>query len=250
MNHLRFAYVLVYATVMIFLTACGGGGREKNTADTTLTDTDTAASSVSATTETNTTITTPQNMMLVRHKVANFSKWLPSYDEHDSMRLANQIHSYVIGRGVKDSNMVVVALKTDDPDKAKTFGKDPSLRKAMQKGGVTGAPDITYVTMTYQDTVMLQSDVRSWTTFTVKDWDTWQKTFEAGKQDRIDNGLAVRAYGHEADDNKKVVVVVAVLDSAKAAAFWKSDMLKQRMAEGGVVGNPERFLFRVVKRYK
>ncbi len=249
MNQLRFSYVLVYTTVMIFLTACGGGGREKNTADTTLTDTDTTAGIVSATSESNTTITTPQNMLLVRHKVANFSKWLPSYDEHDSMRLANQIHSYVIGRGVKDSNMVVVALKIDDLDKAKTFSKDPSLKKAMQKGGVMGVPAMTFVTMTYQDTAMIQSDVRSWTSFTVKDWDTWQKAFEEGRQDRMDNGLTVRAYGHDADDNKKVVVVVAVLDSAKATAFWKSDMLKQKMAAGGVVGAPERFLFRVVKRY-
>jgi hypothetical protein len=248
MNQLRFTCTLVYASVLIFLTSCGGGGREKNTADTTLTEIDTAAT-VSMASETNTTITTPQNMCLVKHKVANFSKWLPSYDEHDSMRLANQVHSYVIGRGVKDPDMVVVALKVDDLDKAKAFTKDPSLKKAMQKGGVTGSPMISFVTMTFQDTVTLQSDVRSWTTFTVKDWETWQKAFEEGRKDRMDNGLAVRAYGHDADDNKKVVVVVAVLDSAKATAYWKSDMLKQRMAAGGVVGEPERFLFRVVKRY-
>ena len=39
-----------------------------------------------------------------------------------------------------DSNMVMVALKADDMAKAKAFAKDPSLKKAMQKGGVTGAP--------------------------------------------------------------------------------------------------------------
>jgi hypothetical protein len=249
MNQLRFTCTLVYATVVIFLTSCGGDGRERNTADTTLTDTDTTTNTTSAASETNTTVTTPQNMMLVKHRVSNFSKWLPSYDDHDSMRLANQIHSYVIGRGVKDSNMVVVAVKVDDLDKAKTFSKDPSLRKAMQKGGVTGTPAITIVTMTFQDTATIQSDIRSWTTFTVKDWDTWQKAFEQNRQERLDNGVAVRAYGHEADDDKKVVVVVAVTDSAKATAFWKSDTLKQRMTAGGVTGEPERFLFRVVKRY-
>jgi hypothetical protein len=83
----------------------------------------------------------------------------------------------------------------------------------------------------------------------VKDWDAWQKAFEEGAQDRLDNGLAVRAYGHDVDDNHKVIVVTALTDVAKANAYWKSDMLKARMAAGGVIGEPERFTFRVIQRY-
>ena len=100
----------------------------------------------------NTIVTTPQNMMVVTHKVADFAKWKTSYDEHDSLRLANGIHSYVIGRGMQDSNMVLVAVKVDDMAKAKAFAKDPSLKKAMQKGGVTGAPTISFITTIWQDT--------------------------------------------------------------------------------------------------
>ena len=86
------------------------------------------------------------------------------------LRLASGIHSYVIGRGLQDSNMVLVAVKVDDMAKAKAFAKDPSLKKAMQKGGVTGTPSFTFVTMTFQDTATSSSDLRSRTTFTVKDW--------------------------------------------------------------------------------
>lgn len=247
MNQLRFTGILIYATVMIFLTSCGGGGRERNTTDTTIVD---SAATVNESSVTSTNIvTTPQNMMIARHKVANFSKWLMSYEDHDSMRLANQLHSYVIGRGVQDSNMVLVAVKVDNVDKAKAFSKDADLKKAMQKGGVTSAPTFNFVTMTFQDTSTIQADIRSLTTFTVKDWDTWQKAFEEGRQERLDNGLTVRAYGHDVDDNKKVALVVAITDSAKASAYWKSDMLKQRRAAGGVIGEPERFLFRIAKRY-
>ena len=46
--------------------------------------------------------------------------------EHDSMRLANEIHSYVIGKGLQDSNTVLVAVKVNDMAKAQTFAKDPS----------------------------------------------------------------------------------------------------------------------------
>jgi hypothetical protein len=188
-------------------------------------------------------------MMVVTHKVSNYAKWKASYDAHDSMRLASGIHNYVIGRGMKDSNMVLVAVKVDDTAKAKAFAKDPGLKKAMQKGGVMGMPAFTLTTMVFQDTVMISSDLRSRTTFMVKDWAAWQKAFEEGSQERIDNGITVRAYGHNSDNDKKVVLVTALMDTAKAFAYYKSDMLKKRRAAGGVVGEPDRFLYRVVQRY-
>ena len=237
--------MLLYASMVFFLTSCGGGGENKTTTDTTATD----STAINATPETNTIITTPQNMMVAKHKVANFAKWKTSYDEHDSLRLVNGIHSYVIGRGVQDSNMLLVAVKVDDMTKAKAFAKDPSLKKAMQKGGVTGTPSFSFVTMTFQDTAVINSDIRSRTTFKVKDWNAWQKAFEEGKQERLDNGITVRAYGHDVDDNHKVVLVTALMDTAKANAYWKSDMLKKRRAAGGVIGEPDRFVYRVVQRY-
>jgi hypothetical protein len=134
-------------------------------------------------------------------------------------------------------------------EKAKAFGKSASLKDAMKKVGVTGTPSIKYTIMTFQDTGVISSDLRSMTTFTVKDWDAWQNGFKEGKQERIDNGIVDRAYGHDADDNKKVTLVTAIMDTAKASAYWKSDMLKKRREASGVIGVPERFIFRVVKRY-
>jgi hypothetical protein len=97
---------------------------------------------------------------------------------------------------------------------------------------------------------MLAPDViRSRTTFSVKDWDAWLKSFQEGKQERIDNGIVVRVIGHEADDNKKVTLVTALTDTAKAFAYYKSDALKKRREAGGVIGEPQRFLFKVAKRY-
>lgn len=247
MKRSRFAGLLFCAAMVFFLTSCGGN----ESSEPTTTDSTTVASDTGTITlETNTIITTPENMMIVTHKVSDFEKWKASYDEHDSMRLAHGIHSYVIGRGVQDPNMVLVAVKADDMEKAKAFAKDPSLKKAMQKGGVTGAPTISFIRTTWQDTVRLSPDViRSRTTFSVKDWEAWQKNFLDGKQERLDNGITDRVIGHDADDNKKVSLVTAVIDTAKAFAYYKSDALKKRREAGGVVGEPKRFLFRVVHRY-
>jgi len=241
--------MLLYASVFAFLTSCGGGGEKTTSTDTTTASTDT--SSAKNMSPANTIITTPQNMMVVTHKVADFAKWKVSYDAHDSFRLANGIHSFVIGRGLKDSNMVLVAVKVDDTAKAKAFAKSPSLKEAMQKGGVTGKPSISFVTMTFQDTAPINSAIRSRTTFKVKDWNAWQQAFEAAdaKQERLDNGIALRAYGHDADNDHNVTVVTAVVDTAKAYAYWKSDMLKKRRAASGVIGEPERFVFQIVQRY-
>ena len=236
---------MLFYSMVFLLVSCSGGGTEKK-ASTDSTATDTTAAVV---TPKVTTVTTPQNMMVVTHKVSNYAKWKASYDEHDSARLANGIHNYVIGRGIKDSNMIMVALKVDDTAKAKAFAKDPGLKKAMQKGGVMGMPTFTLTTMTFEDTATISSDLRSRTTFTVKDWGAWQKAFEEAKQERLDNGIAVRAYGHNSDNDKKVVLVTAIMDTAKAFAYYKSDMLKKRRDASGVIGEPERFLYRVVQRY-
>lgn len=229
-----------------FLTSCSGNGSKETNTDTTAADT-TATSTVVP--EANTIVTSPQNMIVIMHKVSNFEKWKSAYDEHDSARLASGIHNFVIARGAEDSNMVLVALKIDDTTKAKAFGKDPGLKKAMQKGGVTGTPSISFVTMVFQDTADIGSVLRASSTFTVKDWDTWQKAFEDGRQQRLDNGIKDRAYGHDLDDNKKVSVVTALTDTAKAFAFYKSDALKEKMKASGVVSAPKRFLYTIVQRY-
>ena len=238
----------IFLGMFICLNSCGDQNDQNDTemSDSAVNDTTTNATTAPAPSA---IVTTPQNMMIVNHKVADFDKFLASYEAHDSLRLANGIHSYVIGRGVKDQNMILVATKVDDIEKAKAFGKSTHLKQAMQQAGVTGKPAISYTIMTYQDTGNISTDLRSRTTFTVKDWDKWQRSFDSSRQVRLDNGLIDRVYGHDADDNKKVSLVVAVTDTAKANAFWKSDQLKKLRAASGATSEPDRFVFRIVKRY-
>ena len=245
MNQFRFPYKLFCAALVFFLTSCGGSD-DKTGTDTT----DSTANDTTSTTpmETSTIVSSPQAMVIARHKVANYTKWKASYDAHDSMRLANGMHTFVIGRGVTDSNMVMVALRVDDMNKAKEFGKSASLKQAMQKGGVVGAPDIRYLTITSLDTA-ISTEMRSMSTFSVKDWDAWKNSFDSGRQLRMDNGLTDRAIAHDVDDNHKVMVVANIVDSARAASYWKSDTLKKRRIMGGVIGEPKRFVYRVAQRY-
>ena len=96
--------MLFGASMTFFLISCGGG-EEKKSGETT-TDTTSTTATTTEVTPVNTIITTPQNMVIIRHKVANFAKWMVAYEGHDSARLADGLHSYVISRGERDSNMV------------------------------------------------------------------------------------------------------------------------------------------------
>ncbi len=245
----RFLRMPLLAMLVFCLFSCNNATDESTTTtDSTTMDTmNTMATTAEATPST--VVTTPEHIMIVWHKVSNYSKWKASYEAHDSMRLANGLHSYVIGRSVKDSNMLLVAVKADDLEKAKSFSKNASLKAAMQKGGVVGTPKIKFTTVVYQDNAANMSDLRSMTTFTVKDWDAWKKSFEEHRQTRIDNGLTDRAYGYDADNNRNVTLVVGINDSTKAEAFWNSDVIKQRRAESGVVGKVDRVVYRVVQKY-
>jgi len=227
------------AVMSVFITSCGDTTTDQESGDTTataVTTTDAVSPSESA------------NIMIVRHRVKDFAKWKPSYDAHDSFRLAHGIHSFVIGRGVDDPNMIMVAAKFDDVEKAKAFGKSEDLKKAMEQGGVTGTPSVMLTTVPFLSTAS-SSDLRTISFFTVKEWDTWKTNFEANKQFRLDNGLEDRAYGHDVDDNHKVVYAGSVTDSAKVRAYHKSAELKERLQTSGVEGSPERFWYRVVQSY-
>ena len=160
----RTVSALFISMVFLSLTACNDSSENKNT------PTDTAAAASPETPPpASTIVTNSENIMVIRMKVANYDKWLTTYEERDSARRAAGLHNYVIGRGLMDSNMVLVALKADDTARAMAYTKEPALKAAMQKGGVSGKPRIDLMTAVWQDTAMLSTPLRSVNNFTVKD---------------------------------------------------------------------------------
>jgi hypothetical protein len=187
--------------------------------------------------------------MLIKHKVANFDKWLPMYEGHDSARVAYGLHNFVVSRGIKDSNMVMVALHMDDTAKARQFSMLPDLKATMAKAGVVGAPVILYTESQWYDSTTDASTTRVMIVQKVKDYDAWKKVFDSHKQARMDAGLTDRAVGHAVGDPHAVSVVFAVSDMKKAEDFAKSKDLKDKMTEAGVEGAPDIFFYHVVKQY-
>ena len=240
MKRFSFSATLSMAvSMMLFLGSCNSG-EEKKTTDTTV---DTTAKSA--------TQAAPMvsNLLVIMHKVANFDKWKPMYESHDSIRRAHGLRNYVLGRGMEDSNMVLVALKMDDINKAKELVSSQEMKDRMKNGGVIGVPTFEYIQHTMSDTSKQTLPTRVRVTFKVKDWDIWKKNFDSDKQARMDAGLTDRAVGHGIDDNHMVSVVLLINDLAKAKAFMSSKELKDKMDKGGVEGPPTIFYYNVAQIY-
>jgi len=82
----------------------------------------------------------------VRHTVADYDKWIASFDENANVALRkagggtgkNQIF-----RDVVDTNIVTVILEWDSAEHANKFLATPELKAAMESAGVVGAPMVS-----------------------------------------------------------------------------------------------------------
>jgi len=83
--------------------------------------------------------------MLIRHKVAEFAKWKPVYEDHLAARQKAGLKEVHLLRNIEDSNEVVLLFSVEDADKAKAFAASDDLRHAMQKAGVTDKPDVYFL---------------------------------------------------------------------------------------------------------
>jgi heme-degrading monooxygenase HmoA len=83
--------------------------------------------------------------ILVRHKVADFSKWKPVYDAHLPARKEAGIEELHVLRNVDDPNEVVVLSEVDSLQKARDFAASSDLREKMQEAGVVDRPDIYFL---------------------------------------------------------------------------------------------------------
>ena len=240
MKFVKMSAGLLLSACLALSVSCNSGGDKKD--DKTATDS--AAPAMAA------PPATPKDVITIKHKVANYAKWKVGYDSGDSIRLANGLHSYVIGRGLEDSNMVMVAMFMDDIDKAKAFAANPVLKEQMKKAGVISTPEIDYIHRVSSDTTTLPSMDRVVIKHKVKDFDVWKKVYDDHKQARMDAGLTDRSVSHTVGDNHRVSLVFAFSDMAKAKAFMNSKDLADKMKAGGVEGPPTSFMYRVVQLIK
>jgi heme-degrading monooxygenase HmoA len=83
--------------------------------------------------------------VLVNHKVEDYDKWKPVYDENGAMRKASGSKGAFVFRSAEDPNHLVVLTQWEDVESAKNFAESDDLRIAMQKAGVKGQPEVYFL---------------------------------------------------------------------------------------------------------
>jgi hypothetical protein len=82
--------------------------------------------------------------VLVRHKVADFSKWKPAYDAHLGARQKAGLKEKHLLRNMENPNEVILLFEAEDVQKVKEFANSSGLRE-MQNAGVIDKPDIYFL---------------------------------------------------------------------------------------------------------
>ena len=83
--------------------------------------------------------------VLIRHKVRNFAKWKPAYDDHGTTRKKAGSKGAHLFRNVDKPNETVILFKWNRLDTARKFVKSRNLRAAMKQAGVTEKPNIYFL---------------------------------------------------------------------------------------------------------
>ncbi len=82
--------------------------------------------------------------LIVQHKVSDYEAWKYVFDEHGDVRRRHGATGHELYRGADDPNEITIVNHFPSKEQAAAFVADPSLRAAMEQGGVVGEPRITW----------------------------------------------------------------------------------------------------------
>ncbi|HML05749.1 MAG TPA: cyclase [Methanobacterium sp.] len=83
--------------------------------------------------------------VLVIHKVEDYEKWKPIYDEHTDARMDKGSKGAHVLRNADNPNEIVLLFEWDNLDNARKFYESQDLRNTMQNAGVMGKPEIRFL---------------------------------------------------------------------------------------------------------
>jgi len=83
--------------------------------------------------------------MIVRHKVADYSRWKEAFDAHLNLRKAAGETEARVMVSVDDPHEVTLFFDWDSVDRARRFVGSEDLKQAMKQAGVVGDPDVRFL---------------------------------------------------------------------------------------------------------
>ena len=82
--------------------------------------------------------------MFVRHTVSNYDVWRKAYDDFAPVQKAKGVSAQAVYQATDNPNDITVTHEFASLAAAQAFVNSDELKKAMQGGGVVGAPTIWF----------------------------------------------------------------------------------------------------------
>jgi hypothetical protein len=92
--------------------------------------------------------------LVIRHKVKQYSKWRPWFDQHAMAQRSAGLTNPRVFRSPDDKNEVVILFDTDDTKRAKDFVASLELKETMARAGVSDSPTVYFLESAEQLTAM------------------------------------------------------------------------------------------------
>jgi heme-degrading monooxygenase HmoA len=83
--------------------------------------------------------------MLIQHQVKDFATWRKVFDSSNGLRTSHGEIANRIYRDANNPNRVTVVNTWDTLANAQKFAHSPELKAAMEKAGVEGPPNISFL---------------------------------------------------------------------------------------------------------
>ncbi|MCX6258555.1 MAG: cyclase [Bacteroidia bacterium] len=82
--------------------------------------------------------------MYARHTVADFNKWKNVFEETRPLLKKSSSTAAHVFNNHANPNDVLVITEWNNKEQAMKFGESPELKSAMERSGVTSAPEMTF----------------------------------------------------------------------------------------------------------
>ncbi len=181
----------------------------------------------------------PPAAVLITHPVADFDVWKVGFDQHEPARRAAGCLGHHLNQAEGDPNLVTIYLAVADLDKAKSFAESEDLKAVMQQVGVTGAPDITWVTPVRESIVWDRQLPAFHLEHRVADFDAWLQAYDAAAGLQKSKGIIGHAANRSIDDPSTAIVYHQAESFDTLRTFLGDPDLQAAMKAAGVTSEPE-----------
>ena len=181
----------------------------------------------------------PPYAVTAQHPVADFDSWKAGFDDHEPKRIEAGFLGHHLNRAEDDPNLVTVYLAAGDLEQAKAFASSPDLKEIMEKVGVTGPPEFTWMVPAREAVVWDRELPAFLLSHGVADFDEWLRHYDDADALRADRGIIGHAANRSLDDPNTAIVYHQAESFDTLRAFLADAELQSAMQAAGVTSAPD-----------